>query len=68
VFCTNALLLLKLLGKACGEEYVVVGRFSYAFRQMDPDKLPGEDGLTGSRLATSTGMTFNLILFILRQI
>jgi hypothetical protein len=30
VFWTNARLLRKLEGKALGEEYVVVGRFSYA--------------------------------------
>ena len=39
VFCTNALLLLKLDGKACGEEYVVVGRFSYADCQHAPVKF-----------------------------
>jgi hypothetical protein len=35
VFCTKALLLLKLEGKACGDEYVVVGKFSYANDQLD---------------------------------
>jgi hypothetical protein len=36
VFCTNALLLLKLEGKACGEENVFVGKFSYATHQLLP--------------------------------
>jgi hypothetical protein len=30
VFCTKARFDLRLEGKACGDEYVVVGRFSYA--------------------------------------